>query len=54
MIVRYVSHDDQHNLTHVGVKIIEFEGSDKRYYLRAIQNAQREMIRRLSRVAHGE
>jgi len=50
MIVRYSSNNDQQNRTHVGVKIIDFEGTDRKLYLRTIQNAQREMIRRQSRI----
>ena len=50
MIVRYVSHDDHQNLTHLGVKILDFEGLGKRDYLKAIQEAQREMVRRQSRL----
>lgn len=50
-IVRYSSHDDHQLMTHVGIKIIDLEPHDKKDYLRAIQNAQREMIRRQARLS---
>lgn len=46
LMVKYISNDDQLEYSQLGVKIIDLSDDDKKIYLQALKNAQRELVHR--------